>query len=150
MGTINELFEAVRDLYLRESLPIIITETGPEIVKLVQSQLEQGNLANGSKIVPPYASDEYAKIKSSMNPLAGYGVPDIKYSGQLYANMYAEATGGTYDIESTVDYAKDKNILQYGDQLLALSEANKEKYCEQTLLPAIQEYITEKTGLIFE
>jgi|GEM_PF-1873151 hypothetical protein len=150
MATIQDLYEAFSQLHLRESLPIIITETGPQIVELVQEQLQQGNLATGEKISPQYVDDEYAKLKNEMNASPGYGIPDAKYTGALYDEMKAEASGDTYDIESSVDYAKSKNILQYGPQLLAMSEDSKQTYCDETLGPAIQQYITEKTGLLFE
>jgi hypothetical protein len=150
MGTIADLYEAFSQVKLREELPNLIQATSYEIDTLVISQLDKGELATGEKITPSYASNYYSKKKEQMNPTPGYGTPDIKYTGNLYKNIGVSVTQDAYDIESSVPYADDQSITQYGDKLLALSEENKEVYCEETLLSKIQEYITGKTGLIFE
>ena len=150
MATIKDLYEAFGAVRLREDLPEIIQGTSKEIEILVKSQLSNGELSTGEKISKPYASTYYANKKHNLNPSPGYGIPDVKLTGALYDGISVTVTTDEYDIESSVDYSKADSITQYGPQLLAMSEESKQIYCDDTLLPAIQNYITERTGLTFE
>lgn len=151
MTTIAELYEAVSKLRLREELPEMIRETGVEIAIKVEKQLAKGELSTGDKIKPEYAAPAYSKTKSTMNPMAGYGTPDLKYTGDYYKGIgVALLSSAEYAIESDVPYAHNASIEKYGDNLLRLSEQSKEEYIEETLRPKIQNYITEITGLTFE
>jgi hypothetical protein len=149
MATIEDLYEAFKQVRLREDLPQIIQETSYKINLLVKDQLAIGKLSNGNSIRPTYASLYYAKMKQAIGSQAELNTPDIKLTGAYYAALGISVTQDEYDIESTVPYADSKQILQYGDDLLRLSEDSKQIYCDETLGPAIQSYITEKTGLTF-
>lgn len=150
MATIDDLYEAFSTVKLSDELPNLIQGTSYEIDAKVIEQLQQGLLSTGDKITPFYASPNYATKKFKLNSAPGFGIPDIKLTGALYAGIGVSATKDEFNIESTVDYAKNQSILQYGDNLLRLSEDNKQAYCDETLQPAIQDYITAKTGLLFE
>lgn len=148
MATIEQLYEAFAGVNLREDLQILILENGTAMAELVESQLIQGKLSTGNSIAPSYASGYYATKKEEMNALPGYGIPDAKVSGDLYAGIgVAIKSEDEYDIESDVEYANNPSILQYGEELLALSDDNQQVFCDDTLGPAIGKYITEKTGL---
>lgn len=150
MGTIDELFEAVSKLRLRDELPEMIRETGGEIAKKVEAQMQKGQLSTGEKITPKYSNDYYAKIKASMNPMAGFGTPDGKLSGDYYRGMgVAIISDDEYAIESDVPYSHNPSLEQYGDNFTRLSEESKDEYCQETLLPKIQAYVTDITGLTF-
>src|ERR1700688_2324220 len=149
MTTISELYEAFGQINLREDLQILILENGTAIAELVESQLEQGKLGNDTKIAPTYANKYYSKKKYGMNPTPGYGVPDLKVTGEYYKGIgVAIRSADEYVIESDVPYALQPSITQYGDELLALSDENKQIYCNDTLGPAISDYILEKTGIV--
>lgn len=151
MATVNELCEAFLKLRLREELPEMIRETGTEIALKVEKQLAKGELSTQAKITPTYQSDFYAKAKARMNSAPGYSTPDLRHTGDYYRGIgVALLSSNEYAIESDVPYAHNASIEQYGDNLLRLSEQSKEEYIEETLLPKIQTYITEKTGLTFE
>lgn len=151
MTTVSELYEAAKKLRLREELPEMIRETGGQIAVKVENQLSKGELSTKAKITPTYKSDTYANVKARMNAAPGYSTPDLRYSGDYYKGIgVAILSDKEYAIESDVPYANDASIAQYGDNLLRLSEQSKEEYIEETLLPKIQTYITEITGLTFE
>lgn len=148
MATIEQLYEAFSNIKLREDLPEMIRENGTAMAELVETQLEGGKLSTGSPIAPAYAQGYYAQKKAAMNSLPGYGIPDLKLSGEYYAGIgVAIKSEDEYDIESDVEYANNPSIAQYGNDLLALSDENKQVYCDGTLGPAISKYIAEKTGL---
>lgn len=147
MGTIQQLYEAFQNVNLKEELPNLILQTSFEIDVFVQVQLDQGLLSTGEPIAPSYASDYYAKKKNNMNGTPGFGTPDLHYTGAYYKGIGVSIKNDTYDIESNVSYAHEDSISQYGDDLLRLSEEHKEQYANESLLPAIGNYIKEKTGL---
>ena len=148
MATIEQLYEAFSQVKLREDLPELIRENGTAMAELVEDQLQGGKLSTGNPIQPAYANAYYAKKKASMNSLPGYGIPDLKVTGDYYAGIgVAIKSEDEYDIESDVDYANNASITQYGEELLALSDDNKQVFCDETLSPAIGKYIAEKTGL---
>lgn len=151
MSTIDELYEDFAKLNLREKLPELVRATSFEIVALVIEQKQKGELSTGQKITPSYKDPAYAKKKYwQYNPLPGYGTPDGRLTGALDAALSVSFNGDEYDIESKVEYADSPQIAQYGDNLLRLSDTNMQTYCDDTLAPAIQDYVTEITGLIFE
>lgn len=147
MATIEQLYEAFGQVNLRQDLPELIEQTGNHLELLIIGQLEKGQMPDGGSIQPSYASNYYAKQKFSMNSLPGYGVPDIKKSGKYYAATKVTAKGDEYDVESDTPYANADSITQYGDILLP-SDENKQIYCDDTLMPAIANYILEKTGIV--
>jgi hypothetical protein len=149
LATIEDLYNAFKQVKLREDLPQIIQATSYEINILVINQLRVGKLSTRDPIRPAYASTYYANMKQAIGSEAAFKTPDIKLTGAYYAALGVSVTQDEYDIESTVPYADSKQILQYGDDLLRLSEDSKQIYCDETLGPAIQSYITEKTGLTF-
>jgi hypothetical protein len=149
LATIEDLYNAFKQVDLRRELPVLIVNTKTQIQIKVTNQMDKGELSTGYKIAPTYGSDYYAGIKNKLNPTPGYGTPDIRLTGDLYNEIDITANEDEYDIESNVPYAKSPSILKYGDNLLRMSEDSKQEYCDETLGPAIQSYITEKTGLTF-
>lgn len=148
MATIEQVYQDFSQVRLREDLPDLIHETGPELVKLVLAQLADGKRPDGSSIDPSYAGKYYSQKKYGLNSAPGYGVPDLRVTGQLYDQTELVIKSETeYDIESFVDYAQQPSILQYGDVLLP-SEDSKQTYCDDSLGPAIGKYILDKTGLV--
>lgn len=147
MSTIDQLYEAVSQLKLKEQLPTLILATAFEIETLVKVQLQSGETATNEKINPSYASAYYSRKKESFNSAPGYGVPDLYVTGNLYKSIGVSVKDDEYDIQATVDYAYADSIIQYGDKVFALSDEHKQEYCATSLLPAIGKYIKDVTGL---
>lgn len=145
--TIDDLYEAFSRVNLRQELPNLILATSYEIDVLVISQLDKGELSTGSKITPSYASNYYANKKAALNATPGIGTPDLRVTGRYYSGIGVAVKGAEYDVESNVPYAQADSITQYGDNLLRLSDPNMTAYSENTLFPAIADYIRGLTGL---
>jgi hypothetical protein len=102
--------EAVRRLKkVRDNLEPIaessISEVAPDFVEAQKAQLEQGNNSEGGSF-RKYRNAVYAKEKNLMNPLPGYGNPDLKYSGNFYRGIKATVQGGKIVVESTDEKAQ--------------------------------------------
>jgi hypothetical protein len=151
MSTIDELYADFAQLNLREKLPELVLQTSTEITGFIIEQKAKGELSTGEKITPSYKDPAYAKAKYwKYNPLPGYGTPDGRLTGAFDAGLSVTIRGDEYDVESNVPYAQDESLLQYGDNFIRLNDQNMTTYCEDTLAPVIQDYITAVTGLIFE
>lgn len=149
MTTISDLYEAFGRLKIKEQLPEMIKKTEYELITKVISQHKKGILATSRSIRPAYVSKNYSSFKNALNSAPGYGTPDIHVTGAYDADMHVTIKGEDYEIDSGVDYAKSASITQYGNDLNLPSEESKAEYWNEALLPQIQEYITEITGLEF-
>ncbi|MFZ4754274.1 MAG: hypothetical protein ACOYLG_13095, partial [Chitinophagaceae bacterium] len=57
-----------------------------ELADQNRAQLKKGQTAKGTKF-KPYASDNYASVKNRMNPIPGYGNPDLFVEGKFAAGI---------------------------------------------------------------
>lgn len=95
-----------------------------------------------------YANELYAEVKNRMNPLPGFGVPDLKVTGDFHRGLYAEIKGDEIEYGSK-DSKEGKLQGQYGSEIFGLSEDSKEQLVESELQPAWQSEIESQTGLKF-
>lgn len=145
MTFINDMLAGFKRVDLRAALPDIIVDKGPDAVQLVRNQLNVGTDGTGNKITPKYADavygGAYTKMKAQMNPLPGYGTPDGYLTGALYQGLKITADPNAYTTTSDVDYIDDPSLTQYGEQLLSMNDENKGIFAQESLKPAIIEYI---------
>ena len=147
MGTIIELYEAMQKLNIREKVPELIVKTKYELILKVQNQHVFGLNGTGNKITPSYAGKLYSQFKASLNPSAGYGIPDVKVTGAYNDGMSLKIEGDNYVIDSDVSYAQSASINQYGNSLNLPTDQSKGEYWNEVLAPEIIDYIKEETGL---
>lgn len=87
-----------------------IEKNHTEINSAQKNQLEFGLNSKGKKITPKYASDDkgnetYAETKHALNPLPGFGTPDLLLSGDLQDNLdFDIGLDGDLFFFSNVDY----------------------------------------------
>lgn len=149
MPTINELYEAVGKLRIKEVLPAIIKKTEYPLVLKIIGQHQKGLLSTNQKITPSYASAYYSRFKSSLNPAPGYGIPDAHVTGAYDSELHVTVNGDEYSIDSDVSYAQSASLTQYdvSNTFNLPSDQSKEEYWQESLVPEIREYIGEVTGL---
>jgi hypothetical protein len=114
------------------------------LLKLNQSQLEQGITSKGAKITPKYSSEPYAERKSKLNPKPGFGTPDLKLKGLLYADMFVKISKDKYETNSAVSYAQYV-IPRYAD-VMGLTEENK-KIAQGVITASYVKLWTKALGL---
>lgn len=147
MATILDVLENFRSINLKQALPGLVNETKQEIIRLNQQQLFSGLLSTGDK-VGVYKLRDYAERKNLLNPLPGFGIPDLKLSGDFYKGFVVEVNEEIYNITSR-DPKTGRLYSLFGPDIFGLTEENKGLYSQGILGNAIRDFITAKTGLLF-
>lgn len=150
MATVIDLLNSLKQFDLKSAITQSIEETEDAYIELnTQKQLFKGEDSTGSQIQPLYRSSSYAKMKNQMNSAPGYGVPDLKLTGSFYQNMKVRVESDTLILDSDVEYAQNLEKKYDADKIYGLTEDNQEQYNEGPFFNALEQKITEQTGLIF-
>jgi len=146
--TIQGLLDKVKTVDLRSAVPDIIVRTKADAILLNQLQMFQFGLkADGNKI-GEYKNKYYAQYKNRKNPQPGFGYVDLSDKKDFYNGFTLDVTKTTFEFDSK-DSKSDKLKKQYGNTIFGLTKDSKKTYSLDTILPAVQKYITGKTGLKF-
>lgn len=153
MGTIAALRKGLDKLDIPTEIEAIIIRTSPDIIKLNTDNPDSGQLIHGKnslgiEISPGYYLLTYSIEKEDLNPLPGFGVPDLKLTGAFYAGFKVDVEKGYFTISST-DEKADMLESKYGIEIYGLTKENLTKYSLNVFYPQLKKYITEKTGLKF-
>ncbi len=109
-----------------------------------REQLTAGKTKTGAPISPRYQSNSYASRKAAINPLPGFGVPDLRLTGEFQRLIDVEAAENVFDIIS-----KDEKGAalenKYAD-IFGLGGEYKTPYLKR-LSGVIREKISTLTGL---
>lgn len=147
--TIKGLSEKFKTVDLRTEVPVIIERTKADLILINQLQLftkGQDSLGNTNA---PYRSSSYAKKKESINPQPGYGVPDLKLTGEFYRDFTLSVKSKTFEVDSVNEKSAGLKA-KYGDQIFGLNKESKAEYSTGVLFDGVRKYITSKTGLRFK
>lgn len=104
-----------------------VNETRETIAEIQKGQMYKGLNGEGKKI-GRYRSNKYARAKSSMNPLPGLGIPDLKLTGAFYAGMITKVDPETFVTTSTD--SKNEALTQKYDPF-GLDAQSKIEYAEK-------------------
>ena len=151
MSTVADLLDVVEKVNLKEVIDQSINDTKEDYIRLnTEQQLFKGLATDGRQLQPLYKSNSYAKKKNAMNPIPGFGVPDLKLTGSFYANQKLSVQGDEIMLDSDVNHTQylEKN---YGaDKIFGLDDENQEEYNFGAFQNALTEKITDQTGLQFK
>lgn len=112
-----------------------------------RQQLLAGRNAEGLEVRPQYSfrggENSYASLKNQMNPVPGFGTPDLKYTGTFHASIKVNASTGKLNWE-----ASDPNSLlsRYGPVLGVYENTPLQVYRETILFPLSIKIIKAATG----
>ena len=128
--------------YINEQLLRIIQDESNFVIDLNQSQLLSGIDSKGEEL-GEYESKPYATFKNTLNPLPGFGVPDLKLTGSFYREMYLQFSSKGWPVQIfSMDEKTSKLVSQYGKDIFGLTEDNLENLREH-LKPKIQELFAD-------
>lgn len=82
--TIHDMNDLVKSIDLQDAGVSVLVDLKEEAIQLNKDQLLSGLDNEGVKMLPRYASIQYAKKKNRMNPDAGMLVPDLYLTGALF------------------------------------------------------------------
>jgi hypothetical protein len=144
IGTLLNKFQSIdTNAIIDESF--IATE--PDFELSQQAQLKAGKTSTGDPISPAYLSDAYAAKKNAMNPLPGYGVPDLFLTGSFSEQINVKLEG-----ETVLEFSNDEKAPQLEEKyanIFGLGSSYKKDYLS-VLRPVVNENISNFVGLSFE
>lgn len=142
MAGLKAIISKVQSLNMREIAQLSVLNTTDQVVELNQMQLTEGLNAKGdllgaTKPYRPYKMEdgrEYADFKNRINPVPGYGNPDLYLTGAFYEGMYGQVENDVLRIDSR---DSKSNALQgkYGRDIFGLTEESKAHYVRVVLKP---------------
>jgi hypothetical protein len=117
-----------------------VDETKPDYIESQKDQLIQGSNSSGGTF-RKYRNAVYAKRKNQMNPLPGYGNPDLKLTGDFYSGIYAKVEGGKIVIGS--NDSKAQALEANYKNVFGLNSQEMEDYLYNKLKPAYHKNIID-------
>lgn len=148
MATIREMLGRFESVNLRETVPAIIQEQESVLVGYNKEQLQLGFDKEGERL-QPYRGLIYSFDKNKMNPKAGFGNPDLKFSGDFYRGFNADVDSKSILIDSS-DIKSESLKKKYGENIFGLSKESKSRYSRTEFLQGLKEWIESKTKLKFK
>lgn len=135
---------AAIDSGLEQEAYRILANVQDQVTELNKAQLKQGLTPLGQKLSPKYRNIRYARAKNTVNPLPGFGTPDLKFTGRFQSNFYLTASNKKFDIFSS-DAKTDKLIAKYGkENIFGLTIENNEIVNYEILLPKLMTWVLSK------
>ena len=115
----------------------IISRNQQEIIDLnTKEQLFKGESSSGQKLSPKYTGVRYARAKNKVNPLPGYGTPDLKFTGKFYNDFFLSTKGRQLEFDSKTKYAKHLES-KYGSEIYGLNKDNSDWLNDKLLFPEL-------------
>lgn len=117
----------------------VIAKEQKRIIELnTKKQLLLGIGVKGQKLTPKYSRVRYARAKNQLNPLAGFGTPDLKFKGKFYDEFFLTAKNRQLEFDSSVEYTKYL-VKKYGisQDIFGLTPVNSKILNDKILLPEL-------------
>lgn len=146
MATIKGLLRRVKNFDTDKAIDNSFEVTTTDFAVLNKQQMYAGFDKSGEKFTKKYAAGSYAKKKNKMNPLPGYGTPDLFLSGEFQKQIKVDYSKGILTSMSSVEYAKyvEPVYRPYG-----LGGKLKKEFIKEKLQPALKKEISAGIGLSF-
>jgi hypothetical protein len=125
MATLLKLIERIK----RTEVDTIIEETMEDASPLITDRQKDqmlGGLNSEGKKIGRYRSPAYASMKNRMNAIPGFGVPDLRLTGDFYKGIYTEVRGDKLIIDSVDEKTQDL-ADKYGETIFGLNKVTKKE-----------------------
>lgn len=134
MATIDRMIKRMEKVKMSAILKKSFENTKDKIEEFQIGQMALGQNPLGKKI-GKYKSKAYAQYKFQLSSLAGFGFIDLRLSGDLYREVFAQIKNSSVLIFSKVPYAEDidKRYHPFG-----LSKQSRSTYVKKFLKPEFQ------------
>lgn len=119
MASLNEIKGRFTSLSFIEIVGKSIEATKSEVVEYQKGQMLHG-LNSENTLIGKYKNKDYARRKFNMQPLAGYGNVDLRYTKEFHRNITVRFFSESFVIFST-DWKMEKLTDQYGERIWGLN-----------------------------
>jgi hypothetical protein len=143
MATVLDLQDNLSAIEMHREAKSAIGRTSEFIADLNVEQLEKGLTSEGKRL-PRYRNKTYARFKNAINPLPGFGNPDLILTGAFTKSFKIDV--GSEDLEVVSNDIHDLSE-RYGEDIYGLSDDNQEFYNQEIFLPELAQSIENITGL---
>jgi len=148
MITVAAMLKRLQAVNVENDIHDAIQNTLPDYQDQQQQQLFEGKNSKGEEI-GAYRNELYANYKHELNSRPGFGVPDLKLTGNFYRSIQSNVTKDEIETRADgVDYAP-KLEQQYGSVIFGLDDDHRGVYVEKAFFPKLKETIEAKTLLTF-
>jgi hypothetical protein len=135
MGQLNNLIRKYESINVEEAVRVAFLKNQENYIELNLSQMLEGLTSKGTEI-GQYQSELYAIEKNRINPLPGFGVVDLRYTGAFYGATTLSLKGDTIIIQS-VDSKAPKLEGKYGIEIWGLMDNNRVLFIIDFLKPEL-------------
>lgn len=149
MGTIKNMLLRVQSINLPMQVPIIIDNTNQSIIELNQRQLYNDSEDSNNEALRLYGSLSYALEKNKLNPLPGFGRPDLYLTGAFFKGFNVRVTNTSFFINSS-DGKTSNLVKKYTEDIFGLTPDSKKEYAKTIVWEGIKSYIKDRSGLVFQ
>jgi hypothetical protein len=139
---IPEFIENFVSIDFEKLIDTAVFDNEAELVDALTAQLQTGRDQMGDRI-GEYKSNDYAEMKFNMNPKAGMGFVDLKYTGDFYSGMFLEKIEKDFQIRSSDSKAEDL-ADRYGEWIYGLQTDNLNKVIREDILPVLQDSVRKE------
>ncbi len=143
--TIKGLYDKIKKVDTELVIQDSMEEVSPLITDRQKGQMLEGVNSKGARI-GRYRSGAYAQMKAAMNPIPGFGVPDLLLTGQFYKSIFTEVRGDKVLTDAT-DEKTQSLVNKYGEEIFGLNKATKSELIKGDLRPVFMKNIRKATGL---
>lgn len=137
MSRIKEYIDklkAISEQVQTDALLRVVNAHKTQLIDYNQAQLLAGKNSRG-EVLGTYRNEKYAALKNRLNPLAGFGVWDLRLSGDLYSAMFIDAQSFPVTIDSSDSKAdKFRDVSPFN-----LDTKSKDEFIQE-IRPEIENY----------
>lgn len=151
MGTIFDVLQNVKqgNAVFNGVILGIIEDQSDVISDYNRNQLKHGRGSDGEPIEPMYGSLFYALEKNRMNPLAGYGTPDLFLTGAFYRGFFVSITGKSFSLSSS-DRKTGSLLEKYGPNIFGLTNDSISIYAKGEFFEELKIFIESTYKLLLK
>ncbi len=118
MRTIFNMLESALKIDLPLIFEVALIDSEQDYVKLQKDQMFHG-LNSDDAPIGQYKNPLYAARKNTQNPTPGFGIPDLRLTGEFYAGIFADPRSEGIVVDS-LDYKADELMAKYSDKIFTL------------------------------
>lgn len=129
MATISEVNNNWQRLDIDTEVINTIKSNSERMLTLNKEQLKEGFDKQGKRL-REYRSDLYAQVKNRMNPLPGYGNPDLFKTGAFFEEFTLRVEQKVYFYMYSQDAKYFTLVKNYGKDIFGLGDRKREDLIE--------------------